>query len=153
MADGGQKQSTQPASDKKDSGRNNRQGPNKRFHSDKHSHKKRVPLKPYQRKNDIYVTGKSDFKAQVKQCEEILNGEEGEVFLHAIGNAINRSINLALSVVANSNGAVAYEANTSTIELVDDFHPLNDEDDYTIQQRMNSCLHIRIFRQSKNLKT
>lgn len=57
-------------------------------------------------------------QAQVKQCEEILNGEEGEVFLHAIGNAINRSINLALSVVANFNGAVAYEANTSTIELV-----------------------------------
>lgn len=65
MADGGQKQSTQPASDKKDSSRNNRQGPNKRFHSDKHSHKKRVPLKPYQRKNDIYVTGKSDFKVRI----------------------------------------------------------------------------------------
>lgn len=40
-----------------------------------------------------------------------------------------------------------YETNTSTIELMDDFHPLQDDDDFTIQKRLNSCLHIRIYRQ------
>lgn len=34
---------------------------------------------------------------------------------------------------------------------VDNLHPLNDDEDFTIQQRMNSCLHIRIFRNSKDL--
>lgn len=33
----------------------------------------------------------------------------------------------------------------------DDLHPLNDEEDFAIQKRKNSCLHIRIYRQSNIL--
>lgn len=78
--------------------------------------KKRAPPKNFSRKNDIYVTNKTDFRAAFKKCETILNSEEGEIFLHCIGNAINRGINLALKLSEEHN--FKYEANTSTIKLI-----------------------------------
>jgi len=124
----------------------------KRFFSENHSFKKRPTSKPYQRKEDIYVTNKSNFKAQINQCEAILNTENiNEIFLHCVGNAISRGINLALTLIANSNNGLGYEANTSTLELIDDFHPLHDDDDFSLQKRLNSCLHIRVYRHSKNI--
>lgn len=114
------------------------------------------------------------FQAQINQCETILNTENiNEIFLHCVGNAISRGINLALTLIANSNNGLGYEANTSFIELIgrlfavyaafgynmmttisfvsDDFHPLRDDEDFTLQKRLNSCLHIRVFRHSKNI--
>lgn len=34
----------------------------------------------------------------------------------------------------------------TSAHVLDDHHPLNDEDDYSIRKRMNSCLHIRLYR-------
>lgn len=56
------------------------------------------------------------FQAQLKKCEEIINSEKSEVFLHCIGNAINRGINLALRLA--DEYSFSFEANTSTIQLV-----------------------------------
>lgn len=53
----------------------------------------------------------------MKKCEDILNSEKGEVFLHCIGNATSRGINLALKLKEESSNAFNFEANTSTIEL------------------------------------
>jgi ribonuclease P/MRP protein subunit RPP20 len=78
--------------------------------------KKRAPPKNFSRKNDIYVTNKTDFRATFKKCESLLNSEEGEIFLHCIGNAINRGINLALKLSEELN--FKFEANTSTIKLI-----------------------------------
>lgn len=77
--------------------------------------KKRPPPKSFSRTNDLYVTNKTDFVAQYKKCLDILNSETGEVFLHAIGNAINRAINLALKL--DEEFGYKYECNTSTINL------------------------------------
>lgn len=66
-----------------------------------------------------------------------------------MGNAITRGINLGLTIQKNSNDLYGLEANTNTVELVDDFHPLKDDDDFAVQRRMNSSLHIRIFRHTK----
>lgn len=78
--------------------------------------KKRAPPRIYTRKNDVYVTNKTDFRATLKKCQVLLNSEEGECFLHCIGNAINRGINLALKLSEEHN--YKFEANTSTINLV-----------------------------------
>lgn len=78
--------------------------------------KKRPPPRAFTRRNDIYVTNKTDFRATLKKCENILNSTEGECFLHCIGNAINRGINLALKLSEEYN--FKFEANTSTINLV-----------------------------------
>lgn len=117
-----------------------------RKNSDRHVLKKRVLPKYYTRENDIYVTYKSDFVLQFKRCLEILNSPIGEVFLHCTGRAINRGINLALKVKAEYPDAFNYEVNTSTITVTDDLHPLKDDDDFGEQRRMNSCLHVRLYR-------
>lgn len=36
----------------------------KRFNSENHSLKKRLPPRPFQRENDIYITSKSNFKVK-----------------------------------------------------------------------------------------
>lgn len=84
--------------------------------------KKRAPPKNFTRKNDIYVTNKTDFRATLKKCEKILNSEEGEVFLHCIGAAINRGINLSLKLSEEYN--FKFEANTSTINLIGEYNSI-----------------------------
>ena len=81
--------------------------------------KKRAPPKNFTRKNDVYVTNKTDFRATYKKIILILNSEQSECFLHCIGNAINRGINLALKLAEEHN--FEFEANTSTINLVGKF--------------------------------
>ncbi|XP_055551394.1 ribonuclease P protein subunit p20 [Wyeomyia smithii] len=119
--------------------------PERKF-SDRHVLKKRVLPKYYTRENDIYVTYKSDFTFQFKKCLELLNSHIGEVFLHCTGRAINRGINLTLKIKAEYPDAFNYEVNTSTITVTDDLHPLRDDDDFSEQRRLNSCLHIRLYR-------
>lgn len=88
--------------------------------------KKRAPPRSFTRKNDVYVTNKTDFRATLKKCEGLLNSEEGECFLHCIGNAINRGINLALKL-SEEEYNFQFEANTSTINLVGKLDPLSPE--------------------------
>lgn len=124
------------------------------------------------------MTGLDSFQAQMNQCRKAIETEDGEIYIHCVGNAIKRGITLALKLIEESNNGLAYEANTSTIDLIgkfhtrctsyivksvwkldcfiklsvtDDLHPLNDEEDFSIQKRKNSCLHIRIFRQSNTI--
>jgi hypothetical protein len=57
---------------------------------------KKLPRRFPTRPNDIYITNKTDFKAQLLKCQHILferktnENESNEIFLHAIGPAINR---------------------------------------------------------------
>lgn len=107
--------------------------------------KKRLPQTLPKRPNDVYVSKKTNFKAQLVRCQKILdNGNE--VFVHALGAAINRAINLALQLKANGFGSVEIAVNTSTVTLTDDLEPENDELDYETLTRINSAVHIRIYR-------
>lgn len=83
---------------------------------DKRNFRKRQPPKVFTRSNDLYITNKTDFTAQLKKCLEILNSETGEIFIHALGNAINRAINLTLKL--EEEYFYKYECNTSTINLI-----------------------------------
>lgn len=58
------------------------------------------------------------FQAQQKHCEDLLNSGLKEIYLHCLGNAIIRGLNLALSLVQNSNDALTYAINTSTVHLI-----------------------------------
>ncbi|ALC49951.1 Rpp20, partial [Drosophila busckii] len=97
---------------------------------------------------NIYITSKTDFKAQQKRCEDLINSGAKEIYLHCMGYSITRGLNLALRLIENSSGALSYAINTSTIKLVDELHPLCDEDDITFRQRNNSALHIKIYNNS-----
>lgn len=52
---------------------------------------KRFPTRP----NDIYITNRTNFKAQLVKCQKLLElssqpDETSDIFLHAMGPAINR---------------------------------------------------------------
>ncbi|XP_075155170.1 ribonuclease P protein subunit p20 [Haematobia irritans] len=112
-------------------------------------HRKKIPTKPQRkRQNDIYITAKSNYKAQQTYCKNLLNSGLKEIYIHCLGNAVNRGLNLALDLVVNSNDTLTYSINTSTIQLTDEYHPLCDDEDVTIQKRNNSAIHIKIIRNS-----
>ncbi|KAH8421476.1 hypothetical protein KR009_008762, partial [Drosophila setifemur] len=98
--------------------------------------------------NNIYITSKTDFKAQLRRCKELLDAGTKEIFLHCMGYSVTRGLNLALRLVEDSEGALDYVINTSTIQLVDELHPLCDAEDVTFRKRNNSALHIKIYNRS-----
>nr|XP_050850527.1 ribonuclease P protein subunit p20-like isoform X1 [Vespula vulgaris] len=97
-------------------------------------------------KRDIYVTNKTDFKAQLKKCEKLFNIGISEIIIHGLGAAIKRACNLALQLKEIHHNSLDLDIKTSTEELIDDFEPLNDDYDYEMKIRRNSAIHIRVFR-------
>ncbi|KAL2727950.1 ribonuclease P protein subunit p20-like [Vespula maculifrons] len=97
-------------------------------------------------KRDIYVTNKTDFKAQLKKCEKLFNIGVSEIIIHGLGAAIKRACNLALQLKEIHHNSLDFDIKTSTEELIDDFEPLNDDYDYEMKIRRNSAIHIRVFR-------
>ncbi|KAH8396053.1 hypothetical protein KR222_002415, partial [Zaprionus bogoriensis] len=128
--------------------RNNHQQQQQRGGHQSHRVVRKVPPRAASDRRNIYITSKTDFKAQLKRCEDLLNAGAKEIYLHCMGFSITRGLNLALRLVQNSEGALSYAINTSTIKLVDELHPLCDEEDIGFRQRNNSALHIKIFNRS-----
>ncbi|EGW06330.1 ribonuclease P protein subunit p20 [Cricetulus griseus] len=114
--------------------------------------RKRLPHRLPRRPNDIYVNMKTDFKAQLARCQKLLDGGSrgqsacAEIYIHGLGLAINRAINIALQLQAGSFGSLQVAANTSTVELVDELEPEIDSREPLTRIRNNSAIHIRVFR-------
>ncbi|CAH0380925.1 unnamed protein product [Bemisia tabaci] len=109
-----------------------------------HARKKRPPPRGEKKENEFYVTNKSDFKGQLSKCEKLLSSENSFVILHGLGHAVLRTISLALELQRTHYDTLEIHVNTSTIDLVDDLEPLNDESEYEVQTRQNSAVHILI---------
>ncbi|XP_077445021.1 ribonuclease P protein subunit p20 [Stigmatopora argus] len=110
--------------------------------------RKRLPRKLPKRRNDVYVNMKTDFRAQLARCQKLLDGGgHREIFVHGLGLAINRAINIALQLQASSQGALQLAANTSTVELVDDLEPEDPDEaaEPLTRTRNNSAIHIKVF--------
>ncbi|XP_013145096.1 PREDICTED: uncharacterized protein LOC106108475 isoform X1 [Papilio polytes] len=108
--------------------------------------KKRLPVRPIDGNNVIFVTKKTNFKAQLEKCCDLLTRGEKEIILHGLGAAIQRCCNLALQLEILFSGTCQIEVNTGTVDLVDDLEPLVDDLDFGSQVRHSSSIHIRIFR-------
>ena len=96
---------------------------------------------------DIYVTTKTDFRAQFARCSKILFNldskiDQNEIVLHAIGPAINTAIHLALKLQKAKSCTV--NCLTSSILMEDDLIPLMDHLDVSFQHRHLSAVHIKI---------
>ncbi|XP_052827314.1 ribonuclease P protein subunit p20 isoform X2 [Octopus bimaculoides] len=110
--------------------------------------RKRLPRTFPKRPNDVYISKKTNFKAQMIRCQTFLdNGNK--VYIHALGAAINRAVNLALQLKANGCGSVEISTNTSTVYLTDDLEPTNDKLEYETLTRTNSAIHIKVYRPPK----
>ncbi len=113
--------------------------------------RRRLPKTLPKRKNDVYINMKTDSKAQLARCKKMLDNGINELYIHGLGAAVNRAINVALQLKAQSNGSVEVSANTSTVELVDDREPLDEETEPSQSRRNNSTVHIRVFRPEEPL--
>lgn len=65
---------------------------------------------------------------------------------------MDRAINIALQLKVASGSAashkpvVAISANTSTVDLIDDLEPIDDDHDPTTRTRKSSAIHIKVTR-------
>ncbi|XP_058280329.1 ribonuclease P protein subunit p20 [Hirundo rustica] len=114
--------------------------------------------------NDVFVTSRSDFRAQLRRCQRLLapgggpGGGPGELRLHGLGLAVPRTINLALQLQAGAGGALRLHASTSSVPLRAprargnrhrDRHGDGDSDgDDGEAPRHNSAIHIRLCREA-----
>lgn len=108
--------------------------------------RKRLPPKLPKRKIDVYVTRKTNFKAQLDRSKKLLDQGENEIFIHGLGAAISRAINLSLKLKAMYLDTVDISTNTSTVEVVDDYEPTTDDGELVSLTRNTSAVHIRVFR-------
>ncbi|CAH1792410.1 unnamed protein product [Owenia fusiformis] len=112
--------------------------------------RKRLPKQMPRRTNDIYVTKKTNFNCQLKRCKNLLDtGKHCEIYIHGLGNAVNRAVNLALKLKAESAGTLDTAVNTSTVELIDDLEPNTDDVEPGTQTRNSSAVHIKVFSVTK----
>ncbi|CAK1580464.1 unnamed protein product [Parnassius mnemosyne] len=118
----------------------------KRIPNKNYAIKKRLPVRPVEGNNVIFITKKTNFKAQLDKCCDLLTRGEKEIILHGLGAAIQRCCNLALQLETLFSGACQLEVNTGTVDLIDDLEPLVDDLDFGAQVRHSSSIHIRIFR-------
>lgn len=112
--------------------------------------KRRLPTRFSRKATDVYVTVRTNFKAQLGRCLHLLEEKgETEVTLHGLGPAINRALNLALQLKRRGLGSLDCEVNTATMNLTDDLLPLLDEGEQKTRQRQVSAIHIRVFKTQK----
>ncbi|KAH9380422.1 ribonuclease P protein subunit p20-like [Haemaphysalis longicornis] len=105
------------------------------------------------RENDVYVNMSTNFKGQLERCRKLLDSGKTEVFVHALGAAVGRAINLALQVESHYQGVVELDVRTSTVGVVDDLEPLGDDLEPMTQTRQSSAVHIRLFMATADKQT
>ncbi|XP_057653862.1 ribonuclease P protein subunit p20 [Diorhabda carinulata] len=111
---------------------------------EKHIRLPRQPRKPEKGDNILYISTKTNIKAQLSRCNKLIHNNESEIIIYCMGAAIQRGILLALQL-CEEHTTYKISTNTITTELLDDLEPSVDEADYEIQKRFNSALRIRIF--------
>ncbi|XP_047121506.1 ribonuclease P protein subunit p20-like isoform X1 [Schistocerca piceifrons] len=83
-----------------------------------HVLRKRLPPRLPRRKQDIYITNKSNYKGQLARSEKLLESGEPEIVIHGLGAAVTRAVNLALQLKEKFLGTVELSVNTSTVDIV-----------------------------------
>ncbi|CAG8482996.1 6165_t:CDS:2 [Diversispora eburnea] len=108
--------------------------------------KKRTPLKPAIVPTDIYVSRNSNFKGQLFRAKRLLleDGHSPIIIIHGLGAAIQKSINLVLTLNDLLQNQIVYKVTTGTVNLVDDIIPDDDDKDLEVQTRNNSSIHIEV---------
>ncbi|XP_028143084.2 ribonuclease P protein subunit p20 isoform X1 [Diabrotica virgifera virgifera] len=115
-----------------------------------HTRLPRPPKKTETGENVLYVSSKTNVKAQLDRCNKLLNNKHDEIIIYCMGAAIQRGILLALQLCEEH---ITYKVSTSTLttELLDDLEPSVDDADYEIQKRFNSALRIRVYNSQPTL--
>lgn len=99
------------------------------------------------KKQDIYVSRKSNFQALYQRAMRLLNDDSqgegmGTVTLHGLGASIEKCVELALKIKEAQHATL--ETTTSSEELVDEVMPATEDDLPSWSVRVNSAIHIKI---------
>jgi ribonuclease P/MRP protein subunit RPP20 len=108
--------------------------------------KKRPPTKASRRINDVYIGEGSSFQSQFVKCQQLLDGGQKVVYLHGLGDAIPRAFNLAAKLKEQYKGSLDFSVTTSTVKLVDDLLPVDDNTLPSQNYRTKSAVNIKVFR-------
>jgi len=111
------------------------------FDPEEYAIRKKLPPSLPRRNIDIYISNKTAFKAQLERCRQFIEKGESEFFIHSLGSAIPRALNLALQIQKDNSTCVNLETVTSTLELTDDYESTANLDN----NRHNSAVHIKII--------
>ncbi|ODN01260.1 Ribonuclease P protein subunit p20 [Orchesella cincta] len=99
------------------------------------------------KQNDVFVSEKSHFVGQLSKCKKLFDKGHSEIFLHGLGKAIPRAINIAFELKKFYHNSVDYTVNTSTVEVYDDIICVDDTEQPPVQRSRNvSSVNIRIYR-------
>lgn len=92
--------------------------------------------------NDVYVTRKTNFKAQLDRCFKLIStsGNYREIHIHGMGSALQRAINLALQFQLKTDCQL--ETNIASVEVTDYLMPLLDDLEPKSDTRWVSTIHI-----------
>ena len=99
------------------------------------------------KKQEIYVSRKSNFMALYQRALRLLNDDSqgegtGTVTLHGLGASIERCVELALKIQETQHAVL--ETTTSSEELIDEVMPSTEDDLPEWKVRVNSAIHIKI---------
>ena len=110
--------------------------------------RRRLPRTLPRRKNDVYVTAKTKFACQIDRCRKLLNAGYSNLYIHGLGMAVDRAINLSLVLNHEYNNTLELSVHSSTVELTDDpVSPVSEDGSVTPEPprtRANSAVHIRV---------
>ncbi|MFH4978479.1 hypothetical protein AB6A40_005188 [Gnathostoma spinigerum] len=108
--------------------------------------RKRLPPRFPRTESDVYITRNTSLVGQRARVQRLLDNKVDEVYLHGIGAAVSRTINLALQLQRKMNDSIRLDVLTSTVKVTDDLFPLYDEVDFKTRNRNISAVHIRLSR-------
>lgn len=95
---------------------------------------------------DLYVTQKTSFEAQLGRAQALLDldGGAGLVWIHGLGAAQARAVNLALTLSQRNLGRLEVAPFTNSLDCVD----LIDEHSAEpgVQTRSKAAVHIKVSR-------
>ena len=78
------------------------------------------------------------------RCERLLEKGYNEIFIHGLGAASPRAINLALQLNINHHNTLSQAVHTSSQRVVDDLVPRDEGRPARTQVRSVSAVHIRL---------
>ncbi|TMS37705.1 hypothetical protein L596_004585 [Steinernema carpocapsae] len=95
---------------------------------------------------DIIIKKKTSVESYTDRVMKLLNGKMDSVAIHAIGNACNNALLIALRVQNRNVGSIAFDMLQTSVEVTDDLIPYMDDRDFINQTRVVSSVHICIYR-------
>ncbi|KAI9229527.1 MAG: hypothetical protein DHS80DRAFT_29756 [Piptocephalis tieghemiana] len=109
--------------------------------------RKRRPVRPHTRPDDMYITTRSSLAGQVSQAKNMLCREKyDQVRIHGLGKAVERAVEVALALEQAMERRVTMVVETKSVQLMDDLIPDDEDEEMGRQSRINSAILITVKR-------